>query len=170
MYGLLMSVSTAWAAWHYADNFLLHPRPLQCVLHAISHNPSHSRLLLHSRLFCKTFCKAHGSWSEGRVSFLCDEWSVQIVGQMNRSNELFMHWQIFSVLCSWWFIGCAEKNHLLMIITCKERFYESNHGIIPTLLITSSCWESQADDEWEAHKRPSLRGNKQQTSEAGWRH
>ena len=113
--------------------------------------------LLHSRLFCKTFCKAHGSWSEGRVSFLCDEWSVQIVGQMNRSNELFMHWQIFSFLCSWWLIGCAEKNHLLMIITCKERFYESNHGIISTLLITSSCWVSQPNDEWEAQKRPSPR-------------
>ena len=31
------------------------------------------------------------------MSGLC----VQIAGQMNRSNELFMHWQIFSLLCSW---------------------------------------------------------------------
>ena len=144
-----MSVSTAWAAWHYADNFLLHPRPLQWMLHAVSHNPSHSRLLLHSRLFFAKLSAKHGSWSEGRVSFL---WvvGVQIVGQMNRSNELFMHWQIFSFLCSPWLIGCAEKNPLLMIITCKERFYESNHGIIPTLLISSSCWVFQAGDEWEA--------------------
>ena len=63
IYGRLMP----WvAAWHYADNFLLHPSdPLQsvlhavpCAAHAISHNPSHSRLFAAFETFlCKNKTK-----------------------------------------------------------------------------------------------------------------